>query len=227
VTSTPRSSLQKLAVLLTGAVLLFAAGTIGYGIVATQHSDAALTAHENPAKVSLGAPLAVGADTASTKVDIWEDVTCAQCANFENNGIGDAIRSAAWNNKIQVRYHLLTYVGDRLDSSHRAANAAACAYDQNPASFFNFIMWAFKNQPTSNETGYSPELIAKAETTFNLNNIPQFNKCVQNLSFATYTGTVNDSANADQKQGVPAIYVNGTRLTDISDANVRKTLNLG
>jgi protein-disulfide isomerase len=220
------SPLRKLGVLLLGSVMLAASGGIGYAIATVNHSDAALTVHETPAKIATAAPIAVGPDAATTKVDIWEDITCAQCLNFETNGNGDIIKQAAWNGKLQVRYHLLTYVGDRLDASRRAVNAAACAYDQNPASFFNFIGWAVKNTATSNETGYTPELIAGAAPTLNLGDVARFNACVKNLSFASYAESVNNSAKPEQEQGQPVVYINGTQLTDLSPANVKRALGL-
>ena len=83
-----------------------------------------------------------GAPANVPTLDLYEDFQCPICAEFEQR-FGADITSLAEKGQVKLVYHTLSFLDDNLrnDSSNRAANAAACAADQDkflavpPATF--------------------------------------------------------------------------------------------
>lgn len=139
-------------------------------------------------------------------VDIYEDFQCPICQQFESLN-GRYINSLVTEKKAVVKFHTLSFLG--LESV-RAANAAACANDEN--KFLDFHLGLYANLPASENSGAwtSDRIIAIGEGSGITSET--FKSCVKDMK---YEGWVNKVAEAGAKAGVnstPTVFVNGKEL---------------
>lgn len=139
-------------------------------------------------------------------VDIYEDFQCPICQQFEGLN-GQYINSLITEKKAIVKFHPLSFIGPE---SVRAANAAACANDEN--KFVDFHLGLYANQPTAENSGaWSNDRIIAIADTVGIKS-DAFNSCVKSMK---YEGWVNKVAVAGSKAGVnstPTVFVNGKEL---------------
>ena len=85
--------------------------------------------------------------TATPTIDIWVDYQCPACRTFEVLN-GGYINEIIAQKKAKVVFHPLTFIGAE---SIIAANAAACAADEN--KFVDMNLALFQNQASSENSG--------------------------------------------------------------------------
>jgi len=85
---------------------------------------------------------------AATTIDIWEDSQCPVCKLFEDAN-GAYIESLIREKKANVRYHVLSFLGDE---SVRAANASFCAADEG--QYLDFQKAIYAVQSTVENSGF-------------------------------------------------------------------------
>ena len=139
-------------------------------------------------------------------VDIYEDFQCPICQQFEGLN-GQYINSLITDKKAIVKFHPLSFIGPE---SVRAANAAACANDEN--KFVDFHLGLYANQPSAENSGaWSNDRIIAIADTVGIKS-DSFNSCVKSMK---YEGWVSKVAAAGAKAGVnstPTIFVNGKEI---------------
>ena len=138
--ATPKSQQRKGAnplVVATVVVVIVLAAVVGAVILGSQDKKAATTAGGSalPKGASaMGAGILVNPSAPANvpTLDLYEDFQCPICAEFEHR-FGADITSLADKGQVKLVYHTLSFLDDNLrnDSSNRAANAAACAADQD------------------------------------------------------------------------------------------------
>ena len=77
-------------------------------------------------------------------IEIYEDFQCPACARFEAIS-GEYIEDLIAEKKAKVAFHMLSFLGGE---SQLAANASACAADQD--KFLAFHKTLYANQPAEN-----------------------------------------------------------------------------
>ena len=87
---------------------------------------------------------------AATTIDIWEDSQCPVCKLFEDAN-GAYVESLIREKKANVRYHVLSFLGDE---SVRAANASFCAADEG--HYLDFQKAIYAVQSTVENSGFFP-----------------------------------------------------------------------
>ncbi len=139
-------------------------------------------------------------------IDIYEDFQCPICQQFEGLN-GKYINSLITEKKAVVKFHVLSFIGTE---SVRAANAAACANDED--KFVDFHLGLYANQPASENSGTWTNdriiAIAKAQGLTG----STFENCVKDMK---YEGWVSKVAEAGSKAGVnstPTVFVNGKEI---------------
>ncbi len=85
---------------------------------------------------------------AATTIDIWEDSQCPVCKLFEDAN-GAYVESLIREKKANVRYHVLSFLGDE---SVRAANASFCAADEG--HYLDFQKAIYAVQSTVENSGF-------------------------------------------------------------------------
>ena len=148
-------------------------------------------------------------------VDVYEDFQCPICQQFESLN-GQYISSLVKDKKATVKFHILSFLGQE---SVRAANAGACANDED--KFLDYHLGMYANQPATENSGTwtNDRIIGIAEASGIKSD--SFSSCVKD---GKYLGWVSKVAEAGSKSGVnstPTIFVNGKeidRKTEYFDA---------
>ena len=138
-------------------------------------------------------------------IDIWEDFQCPVCARFEQTN-GDYIEKLIEEKKAKVIYHTLSFLGPE---SVLAANAAACASDEN--KFLGFHKAFYQNLPAENSGAVTTDYLVGLGQGVGITS-EKFKSCVANLD---YQGWVNNVASAGSEKNVnstPTVFINGKEI---------------
>jgi protein-disulfide isomerase len=138
-------------------------------------------------------------------IDIWEDFQCPVCARFEQTN-GDYIERLIEEKKAKVVYHTLSFLGPE---SGLAANAAACASDEN--KFLGFHKAFYQNLPAENSGAVTTDYLVGLGQGVGITS-EKFKSCVANLD---YQGWVNNVASAGSEKNVnstPTVFINGKEI---------------
>ena len=141
------------------------------------------------------------------KLDIYEDVQCSYCQQFESVN-GDIVANLINEGKTEVRYHLINLLGNE---SFLGANAALCAAPSG--NFRNYINYLFENQPAFPNFGFwSSNFFLGAGLDLGISD-QNFSSCVLTVKYKEIITSGNALFNALQLRGTPAVYFNDKQLT--------------
>jgi protein-disulfide isomerase len=143
------------------------------------------------------------------KIDIYEDFQCPYCKQFEAANL-KYIDSLINEKKAVVTYHILSFVGPE---SVVAANASACAADENQFLSFHGTMYA--NQPAAENSGeWSKERILGIAEAAGITST-SFADCVNNGEYLGWAQKVAEAASASKINSTPTVLLNGKDLKDV------------
>lgn len=139
-------------------------------------------------------------------VDIWEDFQCPVCKNFESV-IGDYLNQLIVEKKVNVIFHTLSFIGDE---SILAANAAACASDED--KFLPFHALLYQTQSAKENTG-----LWNANTLLELGNqvgatSEKFTSCVNKGTYAAWVSNVASDGAKKNVNSTPTVFINGVEI---------------
>jgi hypothetical protein len=138
-------------------------------------------------------------------IDVYEDFQCPVCARFEAiNGI--TLEKAISEKKAKVVFHVLSFLGTE---SILAANAAACASDQD--KFLAFHKAFYANQPTENSGAVTAEFLKTLGVSIGIDT-PKYAACVDNGGYADWVKNVAEAGAKANVNSTPTIKVNGKEL---------------
>ena len=178
-------------------------------IVPTVISKNKSVSQEIPATVSADNGYAISFNTeikGLPVVDIYEDFQCPICQQFEGLN-GEYINSLITEKKAVVKFHALSFIGPE---SVRAANAAACANDEN--KFVDFHLGLYANQPAAENSGVwtSDRIIAIAEGSGITSE--SFKSCVKDMKYEGWVGKVAEAGSKSGVNSTPTVFVNGKEI---------------
>ncbi len=156
-------------------------------------------------------------------IQIVVDYLCPICGEFEATN-GAFIETLIASGAATVEYRPIAILSGRsagTEYSLRAANAAACVADRDPAAFFDFNASLFAEQPEEGTPGLDDdrliELAGEAGAT-----APTVERCIRDRTFASWVRDATDraltgplairDANVERIEGTPTIFVNGKRF---------------
>lgn len=138
-------------------------------------------------------------------VDVYEDFQCPVCARFEGiNSI--TLEKAIADKKVKVVYHILSFLGTE---SVLAANAAACASDEN--KFLAFHKAFYANQPAENSGAITATFLKSLGTSIGINSA-KFATCVDNGGYSDWVRNVAEAGAKANVNSTPTIFVNGKEI---------------
>ena len=144
--------------------------------------------------------------TATPTIDVWVDYQCPACRTFEvlNGGYLNEIIA---QKKAKVVFHPLTFIGAE---SIIAANAAACAADEN--KFVDMNLALFQNQASSENSGkwQGDAMLALGESIGIKSD--SFKECVREGNYVKWTRNVTDASASKNVNSTPTIRINGKDL---------------
>ena len=138
-------------------------------------------------------------------IDIWEDFQCPVCARFEQTN-GDYIEKLIEEKKAKVIYHTLSFLGPE---SVLAANAAACASDEN--KFLGFHKAFYQNLPAENSGAVTTDYLVALGQGVGITS-EKFKNCVANLEYQGWVNNVAVSGSEKNVNSTPTVFINGKEI---------------
>lgn len=190
--------------LVIGMVALVVVVGAGFSFLGSKGSETAAI----PASVSKadGYGIVFNADVPNIPtIDVYADFQCPVCARFEAiNGL--TLEKAIEEKKAKVVYHPLSFLGPE---SVLAANAAACAADEN--KFLAFQRGIYSNQPAENAGGITAEFLKAIGASIGISSA-KFAACVDNGGYSDWVRNVAEAGAKANVNSTPTVFVNGKEL---------------
>jgi len=151
---------------------------------------------------------------AATTIDVWEDSQCPVCKLFADAN-GQYLDSLIREKKANVRYHILSFLGDE---SVRAANASFCAADEG--QFLDFHKAIYTVQSSVENSGFwSNETLVNIGKKIGISS-RTFEDCVNKGSKVDLVQANSDSMSKYGVQGTPTVFINGKKWERTQNAFV-------
>jgi protein-disulfide isomerase len=147
----------------------------------------------------------IGDDSAPVTVDLWIDFQCPFCRAFEQDS-GPALDQLAADGDAVLVYHPLSFLGEE---SERAANAFGCAADVGAAA--EYLTALFESQPAEGTGGFTTEDLVALGTEVGTTG-SDFERCVEDGSYADWVANVAASQGAAGIVATPTVFVDGEML---------------
>jgi protein-disulfide isomerase len=172
-----------------------------------------------------GNVIVVGSATAPVTVDMYEDFQCPNCKAFEDTN-ATTLASLVAAGTVQLHYHGMAFLDTSANDKYstRALNAAAAVVAQaGPTAFQAFHDLLYANQPAEGGSGLTDDqLVAYAQQAGASGEVVE--QAIRDLSYGDWVKNVTDQASKDGVTGTPTVLVDGTKLTDLSNAGLTQAI---
>jgi len=139
-------------------------------------------------------------------IDVYLDYQCAACKYFEIVN-GGYLNEVIAQKKAKVVFHPMTFLGPE---SVLAANAAACAADEN--EFVDMNLALFQNQADQSNTGkWSKEYLIQLGKSIGITS-SNFESCVNDGKYVRWTSNVAAESGKADVNSTPTVFINGKEL---------------
>jgi protein-disulfide isomerase len=205
---------RTILVAVTAAVLVAVAVVVVIVIQSSRtatSADAAVPGNT----VDGGNVIVVGSADAPVTVDLYEDFQCPNCKTFEDES-GSTLAQLVADGTVQAHYHGMAFLDTSAndDYSTRALNAAAAVVDTaGPDAFQEFHDLLFANQPDEGGSGLTDDQLVDYATQAGASGAEQD---IRDLTYGDWVKQVTDQTSKDGVTGTPTVFVDGTRLDDLS-----------
>lgn len=204
------------------------------GIVITAAEEGGIGFVETPAIAAGGTPTPSVPDTSGDVANIvmYVDYLCPYCGQFEQTN-AETIRTMVEEGAATVEIHPIAMLSNKsagTQYSLRAANAAACVANYDPASFldFNTILFDADNQPEELSTGLTNEQLKGLAKEAGVGSLSQVERCIDDTTFKNWVQDATTRAlteplpnsELERVKGTPTVLVNGLPYSgSITDPN--------
>jgi protein-disulfide isomerase len=186
-------------------------------VVQTHRTSTASDAAAPANTAGNGYIFAVGSADAPVTVDLYEDFQCPNCKALEDS-TGSTIDQLVAAGTAQVHYHGMAFLNTSANDKYstRALNAAAVvANAAGTGAYATFHDLLFANQPDEGGSGLTDDqLIAYAAQAGASGAAVEAG--IRNLVYGDWVTQAEDQASKDGVTGTPTVFVDGTKLTDLS-----------
>ncbi|MGW7521647.1 thioredoxin domain-containing protein [Streptomyces sp. NPDC054796] len=156
----------------------------------------------------------IGGEKAKKTIDVYEDLRCPACAQFEQ-GAGEALKKGADDGKYKLRVHL----GDLIDGnmggegSKSAISALGASLNVSKEAFADYHakLYSAKWHPeeSSDKFADSDYLIKVADTVPELKKSKTFKKDVEDGTYDKWALNMVAGFNKAEIQGTPTVRIDG------------------
>ncbi|MDN5899029.1 MAG: DsbA family protein [Brachybacterium sp.] len=143
-------------------------------------------------------------------VEVYIDFLCPHCATF-HDAQGEDLARLAQDGEITLRMHprpMLDASSTPAGYSGRAANAAVCAYAEDPAQWSAAETALFTDQPDA--AGLSD---AELDTRISEATGLEVGECLTEGTYLPWIQDVVEPAAQSTTQGTPAVFIDGEQFT--------------
>jgi len=195
-----------------------------------------LTAVPTVALAADAAPIATDQTklTSTANIVVYADYLCPYCGQFEATN-GTAINSWVTAGNATLEFHPISILDANSAGtkySTRAANAAVCVANSQPAAFPAVNAALFAKQPAESTAGLTDQDLVSLVTTAGVTDA-SVTKCITDGSFKSWVGNATkralagplpNSTTLTKVAGTPTVLVNGVAYTgSLTDATVFST----
>ena len=144
--------------------------------------------------------------SAKPRIDVYVDYQCPACKAFEILN-GGYLNEVIAQNKAKVVFHPMTFIGPE---SILAANAAACAADENEFVAMNLAI--FQDQSGAENSGkWQGDAMLNIGKSIGINSA-KFEKCLKDGNYVKWTGNVAAASAKANVNGTPTVFINGKEI---------------
>lgn len=206
-------------------------GLIGFALFRAQPSDPVSNGNPgtpNPDAPAAEAPLTTPPGTADDQpylelstatdgpvVDVYLDFLCPHCATFAESN-GSDLQELAETGTITLRVHprpMLDANSSPAGYSGRAANAAVCAYAEDPALWFPVEAALFDEQPGAE--GLTDQELTEVVTDAGASDA--VGECITAGTYLPWIQDVVEPQARESTQGTPTVLIDGVQYTGTLD----------
>ncbi|MDX3074301.1 DsbA family protein [Streptomyces sp. MI02-7b] len=209
-----RQKRKRTAIVAGSVVGVLVIGAVIGILVANSGGDSEGAAAVSPAGATGENKLVIptGASDAPSTLTVYEDFRCPACGAFEQ-GYRDTIHALEDKGQLKVDYHLVRIIDGNLGGtgSLNAANAAACAQDQNKFRDYHDVL--YRNQPPEQDDKFAskPYLLQLAGQVPGLTT-PAFTACVNKGTYDDWVNKNNSAFNSSGYNSTPTVLLNGKNI---------------
>ena len=215
------SNARSRSLYLNGSIALVGVLIVIIGI-GVQSGRAKITGSLSATNASVSGGVVYGKKAAAT-VEIYEDLGCPVCEQFEGQ-VKTKLDADVKANLAQVRFHPISILdrNSKNQYSTRAANAALCASDISVDAFVAYHNLLYGSpggkqwQPKEGTAGpTNGQLITMAKTYagFTAAQVTTFTTCVNSATHKSLVEALTEQASKRGVDGTPTVYVNGKKLS--------------
>ncbi len=175
----------------------------------------------SPPTGAIGYAVPAGPSSAPVKVTVYEDFLCPFCGQFEKAS-STALEDDVKAGKVQLRYHVLTFLDGSTSTeySSRAANALAVVLDQSgPDVAKKFHDLLFANQPAEGSAGLSDAQLLDYAVEAGATKA-DVQPGIKDRTFEQWVKNVGDQASKDGVNQTPTVFVDGKKISGSIDSLV-------
>lgn len=206
--------------------VLAVAGGIGYGVMKMNEPSGWEAAKQaklvKPANTEGkdGTTVTVGSGK-KHKVDLYEDLRCPACAQFEQ-GAGSILQKGAEQGKFTMQYHLGDLIDQNMggEGSKKALSALGASLNVSKDAFNDYhkALFSAKNHPeeASDKFADSSYLLKVADTVPALKKDSGFKKDVEDGTYDRWALSMVADFDKGKVQGTPTMKVDG-KTVDMQD----------
>lgn len=198
-------------------------GLIGFALFRAQPSDPVSGRAPMPDGSQTAPPgvadsqpyLELSTATDGPVVDVYLDFLCPHCATFADNN-GSDLQELAEAGTITLRVHprpMLDANSSPAGYSGRAANAAVCAYAEDPALWFPAEEALFDEQPGAK--GLTDEELTEIVTDAGASDA--VGECITAGTYLPWVKDVVEPQARESTQGTPTVLIDGVQYTGTLD----------
>jgi protein-disulfide isomerase len=180
----------------------------------------ATTAYTSSAELpeQLGADrttIIVGSVRGTTAVQVYEDMRCPVCKEFEGPESGaPALRDLTVKGTYRTEYTLASFLDDRLGGkgSERAANALRAALEKKKFTEYHDVL--FGHQPEEAVDGYTVDFLLRMASLVPGLRDAEFDAAVRSMKYQDFVTASEKAYEKSKVPGTPGFAVNGALVPD-------------
>jgi len=205
---------RKRTLIAAGGAVAVLAIAVGVGLLVAGNNADGGAAVAAPAGAAGRDKLVIpaGAGDAPSTLTVYEDFRCPACGQFEKT-FTDTIHQLEDSGQIKVDYHIVRIIDGNTGGtgSLNAANAAACAQDQNKFRAYHDVLYA--NQPAESDDKFAQKayLLQLADKVDGLTT-PAFTTCVNKGTYDAWVKKSNSAFGQSGFNSTPTVLLNNTNV---------------
>ncbi|MFJ1544837.1 DsbA family protein [Streptomyces sp. NPDC088246] len=167
-----------------------------------------------------GTTIVVGDEDAGTTVQLFEDLRCPACEEFETQGAGAELNGLAQRGSVQIHYTLASFLDGKLggNGSKKAVNALRAALAEDKFVEYHRVLYA--HQPDEVVDGFTDDFILKMASRVEGLRGPGFGTAVRTMKCQAFVDASENAFEHSGAGGTPTLKVSGAELPEFKKGHL-------